>query len=216
MSPVVRISNSTYEGLKSLAEPFTDTPDSIIVHLLSFYKQHKNAGKTLQSTPNEELLSDPVVTPPSISVPKSRGQKHASPVKFYEKCIARINQKLNKHLIKNGKVTYSSSDKTTNVVLLNSKTYSSPRGKSYWYGFRPNQNEFLSSQEASFVAFGCGSENKIILIPFDRFKVFIPKLKTTNDEDGKLVHSHVFIVESKEGFDMRVGDRYEDITDFVL
>ncbi|MDA0745563.1 MAG: hypothetical protein O2954_03535 [bacterium] len=157
-----------------------------------------------------------VAAPPSISVTNNETRSHASPVKFYEKCIARINQKLDKHLIKNGRVTYSSPDKTTNVVLLNSKAYTDPRGKSYWYGFRPNQDEFLSSKESSFVAFGCGSENKIILIPFDRFREFIPELGTTNNEDGELVHSHVVIVESEEGFVMRVGDRYVDVTDYSI
>ena len=49
MSPVIRISDSTYDGLQSLAEPFKDTPDSTIARLLAFYKQYKS---TESASPN--------------------------------------------------------------------------------------------------------------------------------------------------------------------
>ncbi len=141
---------------------------------------------------------------------------HASPVNFYEKCMARVNQKLGKQFIKNGRVTYTSSDKASNVVLLNSKTYTDQGGQSFWYGFRPNQNDFLSASESSYVAFGCGSENAIILIPFERFKLFIPELGTTRDNTDAVVHSHVVIIQSNSKYNMRVGDRYIDITNYVI
>jgi hypothetical protein len=51
-------------------------------------------------------------------------RRHASPVNFYEKCVQRISQKLDKRFIKDGKVTYASSDKSTHLVLLNSKEHS--------------------------------------------------------------------------------------------
>ena len=205
---------NTINQIVELLKPIEYTRVDRIVEIVFSTSWDISSTNEPDITEQEDIVE--VETLPPISVPKNGDRKHASPVQFYEKCIARINKKLNKHLIKNGKVTYSSSDKTTNVVLLNSKTYPDSRGKSYWYGFRPNQDEFLRSQEASFVAFGCGNENKIILIPFDRFKEFIPELGTTDDEDGEIVHSHVVIVESEEGFGMRVGDRYEDITDFAL
>lgn len=153
---------------------------------------------------------------PTFPVAETSTRSHASPVKFYEKCIARINRKLGKNLIKNGRVTFTSSDKRTNVVLLNSKRYDGPSGNGYWYGFRPNQDVFLSGNESSFVAFGCGSENKIILIPFGRFREFIPELSSTSNNAGELIHSHVYIVESENGFAMRVGDRFVDIDEYSL
>ncbi len=71
MSPVVRISDSTYERLKSLAEPFTDTPDSTIARLLSFYERHKNARKTPQP--------GPVAIPDSqLATPLSASQRDLS------------------------------------------------------------------------------------------------------------------------------------------
>lgn len=140
----------------------------------------------------------------------------ASPVNFYEKCIARISRKLGKNLIKTGRVTYTSADKDTNLVLLNSKSYPEADGCGYWYGFRPNQNEFLSKSQSSFVAFGCGSEDAILLIPFNRFKKFLPKLAVTPDCEGGITHSHVVIYNSNSRYNIRVGDEHVDITEFTV
>ena len=161
-------------------------------------------------TPSEEAARDGVngATRPTGT--------HSSPVNFYEKCIARISRKLGKNLIKNGRVTYTSADKDTNVVLLNSKIYPETNGRSFWYGFRPNQDEFLSQVDSSFVAFGCGSEEAILLIPFGRFKTFLPKLGTTPDDQGGITHSHVVIINNDSQYSIRLDDEHVDVSEFVL
>jgi hypothetical protein len=68
MSPVIRISDGTYEGLQSLAEPFTDTPDSTIARLLAFYRQHKGTEIT-----SSETSQDVEVLEKSTRVPESLG-----------------------------------------------------------------------------------------------------------------------------------------------
>jgi hypothetical protein len=141
---------------------------------------------------------------------------HSSPVNFYEKCIARINRALDKNLIKNGRVAYTSSDKTTNVVLLNSKSYPEANGRGFWYGFRPNQEEFLSQTDSAFVAFGCGSEKSILLIPFSRFREFLPRLGTTPSPDGGITHSHVIISHEDSRYSLKLGDEYVDVTEFEV
>lgn len=60
MTKSVEISDSTYDRLQALAEPFTDTPDSVIVRLLSFYEQHK-----------AEPGSGPI-EPTSLPIPESQ------------------------------------------------------------------------------------------------------------------------------------------------
>jgi hypothetical protein len=146
----------------------------------------------------------------------TEARTHASPVNFYEGCINRINQELQKHFIKNGRVTYTSSDRTTNLVLLNSKAYDEDRGHSFWYGFRPNQGTFLAEGESSYVAFGCGSENAIILMPFQKLKPLLPRLLETRDEHDELVHRHVYIVEMNSRYRMKVGEDSIDITQHVI
>jgi hypothetical protein len=155
-------------------------------------------------------------TPITVEPTEGDRRTHSSPVNFYEECLSRINQRLGKNFIKNGRVTYSSSDKAVNVVLLNSKSYKDPRGRSFWYGFRPNQAEFLDDSEDAFIAFGCGSEDLILLIPFSDFKEWVPKMGSTLNDDGELVHRHVVILESEGRYTMRVGDEYVDVTEHKL
>ena len=169
------------------------------------------------AAPDEGTMAE-VIAPQSNTLAESETRTHASPVKFYEKCIARINQRLGKHFIRSGRVTYSSSDKSTNVVLLNSKAWHTLTRRGNTTGTASGQIRIRScrGQERSFVAFGCETESKVLLIPFDRFRQYLPELGTTTDESGELSHSHVVIVESGEGFAIRVGDRFEDISEFVL
>lgn len=164
-----------------------------------------------------EIDSDEEDTTP-IAVQPTAGDRrtHSSPVNFYDECLSRINQRLGKNFIKNGRVTYSSSDKAINVVLLNSKSYKDPRGRSFWYGFRPNQYEFLTKAEGAFIAFGCGSEDLILLIPFSEFNAWVPKMGSTLNDDGELVHRHVVILESDGRYTIRVGEEYVNVTKHKL
>lgn len=42
MSPVIRISDGTFERLQKHAVPFVDTPDTVIGRLLQFYESHEH------------------------------------------------------------------------------------------------------------------------------------------------------------------------------
>lgn len=56
MSPVVRIPENTYSRLKSLAEPFTDTPAIVIERLLDFHDKYtKNEISRDNSRTNDNL-----------------------------------------------------------------------------------------------------------------------------------------------------------------
>jgi hypothetical protein len=175
---------------------------------------------TSQDVSNSDEPAAPETTaseePSKVGGLSSTPGKHASPVNFYEKCVARVSRKLGKNLIKDGRVTYTSADKETHLVLLNSKTYPDGDGRGFWYGFRPNQGEFLEQSKSSFVAFGCGSEEEILLIPFSKFKKFLRNLPVTTEEDGGITHSHVIIHNSDSRFHIRIGEEYEDITQFAI
>lgn len=77
MMPTIRVEDDVFEGLKSLAEPFTDTPNSVIRRLLE--KQGVQVGKrkiipeivqatlNMSTAPADENHSEPSrLTPQSI------------------------------------------------------------------------------------------------------------------------------------------------------
>jgi hypothetical protein len=181
-----------------------------------------SASSDISSPDQDEMVSEEIaeitehkrIAPAEMTL-ASQARKHASPVNFYEKCIQRINQMLNKNFIKDGKVTYASSDKSTHLVLLNSKEHSGYGGPSFWYGFRPNQNEFLKETKSSYIAFGCGREDAIILIPFSEFEKFVPHMVASH-RDGELTHHHVLIAKSCSQFTLRLNQQMVDISKYVL
>jgi len=203
--------------ITELLKPIEYTRVDKLIDVIFYTSQDISAPENpeIRERPESSLAIGELVLPSRSDLGKEPGT-HSSPVNFYEKCIARINRKLGRNFIKNGRVTYTSADKQANVVLLNSKSYPETHGLSFWYGFRPNQDEFLSEKDASFVAFGCGSEESLLLIPFQHFKTFLSKLGTSLDSDGTLKHSHVVIFETDSKYSIRVGDKYVDISEFAI
>ena len=55
-----------------------------------------------------------------------------------------------------------------------------------------------------------------MLIPFDRFKAFLPRLGTTPDDEGGITHSHVVIINSESRYYIRLDDEHVDVSQFVF
>ena len=201
--------------ITELLKPIEYTRVDKLIDVVFYTSQDVAAPENPESPEAVDVTATEKIADSSAQTSRATGT-HASPVNFYEKCIARINHELGKNLIKNGRVTYTSSDKSTNVVLLNSKSYPEASGRGFWYGFRPNQEEFLSQARSAFVAFGCGSEESILLIPFGRFKGLLPKLATTPAPDGGITHSHVIIFNEGSRYSIRVGEKDVDVSDYLL
>ncbi len=99
------------------------------------------------------------------------------PVDFHEACINKISARLDKTFIKQSKSTFLSSDNTVGLTCAVSKNYPKKNSELYWYAFHPHQKEFLEDNSAGYVSFGCGNENKILLIPSE---VFLPLTANLN------------------------------------
>jgi len=180
-----------------------------------------SASADVAAPQDDSVPADEITLTPNTNQSTEQGadsvhvRKHASPVNFYEKCIARINEKLKKRFVKDGRVTYSSSDKTANLVILNSKEHSDRSSTYFWYGFRPNQEEFLTEKPLSYIAFGCGGEDAIVLIPFSEFQQYLPAMLETR-RNGDLTHRHVVITKTGSQFLLRLNDRAVDLSRHVL
>ncbi len=107
---------------------------------------------------------------------------HSQPVSFNEKCIARIAENLGISLTKQSRATYGTPDEATMVLCAVSKKYDRQKRHLYWFAFHPAQQERLEAAEAAYVAFGCGSERNVLLIPYNNFVAWLPELNQTVDE----------------------------------
>jgi len=141
-----------------------------------------------------------------------------APVSYHEDCIRRISAQLNKVFMKKRRSLYSNTNDDTRLVCLVSKAYikGSKKKVSYWYGFDPSHKDFLLEKKDSFVALGCGSADKVLLMPA---KFFIPLLDNMNKTESlKHSHWHVKINEKKSHLllEQPLGKESIDLTEYVI
>ena len=67
MMPTIRIDDDVFQGLKSIAEPFIDTPNSVIRRLLQEYGASNQTKEGLPSSANVEVKRDSVKTSTSLT-----------------------------------------------------------------------------------------------------------------------------------------------------
>ncbi len=115
------------------------------------------------------------------------------PVGFHDECIARVRDHLGISLIKQSRATYISDEGETVVVCAVSKTYAKQGRNEYWFAFHPHQSETLSKAKNSYTAFGCGSAEQILFIPYFQFEKYLDGLNQTIREDR--AYWHVSIVQ---------------------
>src|SRR5207248_228622 len=87
---------------------------------------------------------------------------------------------------------YAAQDGRTKVVCLVSKTYPRPSGARYWYAFRARHAEFLSGSAAAYVALGCGSPEKTVLVPAPVLTAMLPQMRQTEGPAGAYHHVEIF------------------------
>lgn len=125
----------------------------------------------------EEVKQDE--TPPEVkdksNIPKVEGSK-TTPVAFHEACIKRIQVELALPFVKRSRSGYSTPDNSVALNVSVSKEHSPESNPNYWFAFHPHQQNFLMKHALAYVAFGCGSSERLILVPY---KDFEPWLKHT-------------------------------------
>jgi len=148
----------------------------------------------------------------------SKKKAKAAPAKYHDDCIRRIEANLKKIFIKKKGNLYSTSNGDARLACLVSKAYIKgiKQKVSYWYGFDPSRRDFLLESKDAFVALGCGSADKIALMPAN---IFIPLLVNMHETKTKNNNYwHVKINEKKSHFylEQPLGQDSIDITKYVI
>lgn len=131
---------------------------------------------------------------------RKEASNREAPVSFNESCITLISSFFDKIFIKQSKATYESNDKEIGLSCAVSKLYVTKHSDLYWYAFHPHQYEFLKDYTKSFVSFGCGNPEQIILIPLSKFMELTQNMNQTTKSNGKS-YWHVKI--------HKISDEYE-------
>jgi hypothetical protein len=113
------------------------------------------------------------------------------PVSFHEECISGLENHLGCKLIERSRTTYISDNSDLRLSCAVSKAYSRGGQVHYWFGFHRNQKQFLEETTQSYVTFGCGTENNLLLIPFVEFSNFLNHMSVTEKDNRYYWHVHI-------------------------
>jgi hypothetical protein len=106
--------------------------------------------------------------------PQPAGKKGA-PASFHEACIARLEKHLRQTLVKQTRSMYATPNGETALVCPISRQYEARdrRDRGYWFTFHRYYQDYLAKRQHAFVAFGCGSSDLILVIPFRDFEPWL-------------------------------------------
>ena len=162
---------------------------------------------TTEDIKGEQLEDDE--TDEEVKTPKFK------PVSFNDACVKRIEAHLSKSFIKQSRASYVSSDGHTALICAVSKEYTRGGKTGYWFAFHPHQKDFLENANTAYVAFGCGSEETVVLIPVKEFLPMLESMNITQKEDRSYWHVQIhrsdkkLTLHRKHGADPINVTRYE-------
>lgn len=144
------------------------------------------------------------------------GDTKAPPVAFHEACVQRIQSRLGVLLVKRSRAGYSSPDKTVALNCSVSKEHNPDTHPNYWFAFHPHQQAFLRQYPKAYVAFGCGTSARLLLIPYADFEPWLEDMWTTSNNDR--IYWHVVIYREDNAYTLRrkKGAKPIDVTPHLL
>lgn len=136
---------------------------------------------------------------------------------FHAEVIPRLEQRFGSPLVQKSRVLWSSSNNSILVSCQVSKKYEH-RSQDFWFGLKRATKEALDAHPNSYCAFGLGSPDCVILVPYRRLAENLEYLNTTPHKDGGVFHWHVSFRESFGHLELLLSPKADnlDVTEFLL
>jgi hypothetical protein len=139
-----------------------------------------------------------------------------TPVRFHDKCMDRIEATLATSFIKESRTLYRAPLTDTRVLVAVSREHGTKAAQNYWFAFHPHQLEELKNASSAYVAFGCGSADKLFLIPLSHFEPHLSKTWTTERDDRMYWHVRIQQRAGKHQWALKKGSTNVDIDRFLV
>lgn len=164
----------------------------------------------------EDIRQDEAIDSEVVPTDKRSKEPKFTPVAFHESCISRIQAHLDKTLIKRTRTQYSSADKSILVNCAVSKEHSPDTNPYYWFAFHLHHKETLEHSAKAFIGFGCGSSERILLIPFLDFEKWLDGLWITQTNDRFYWHVMINRSNGKYTLQRKKSEKPIDLTKYLL
>jgi len=139
------------------------------------------------------------------------------PANFHSLVLDRLQGHFKSDFVKQSRVLWLTSDRNNLISCQVSKKYSD-RNMNYWFGLKQTTQRPLKEHENSYCAFGLGSQDNILVIPYDFIAKYLDGFFTSPKPDGSVLHWHIRFVDSPTGVNMLVDrDRVPiDVTRYKI
>jgi uncharacterized protein with ParB-like and HNH nuclease domain len=188
----------TQEWNSSLSNaPFPEKKDKLATHALrlnsDYFSQNIERWDANAIVERARLLTDKIIEIwPSLKEDKSEHEESKNYAEFYAGCIERVQRHLGQVLLRLDDVYYVSADKQCKVVCTVSKEYPREGEIEYWFGLQTAQRKFLMGAPVQYVAHGCGSPSKVMVIPLKQYEPLIENMLTTGEGDRRYWHVKIY------------------------
>jgi hypothetical protein len=194
------------DKIHSVLRPREFTRLDEIVDLLFSTAEDLKQEQVVESEPeNEEETIRPIDRKPKFI-----------PVAFHDACVRRIEKELGTSLVKRSRATFAAVDQNLRVICAISREHVRSGTPSYWFAFHPHQSEYLLGAQRSYVAFGCGSEQQLLLIPYSDFANWLEGMNETTTKDRTYKHVSIFYADNKFELVRKHGWSRIDLTLYLV
>jgi hypothetical protein len=138
------------------------------------------------------------------------------PVAFNDSVARRVADSIGVPLLKRTRALFSSPDNETRVVCVASREYDESSSKGYWFAFHPHQKETLQEVPVGYAAFGCGSAERIVLIPIADLSLLLEGLNQTIKPGRTYWHVTLATTEGRLMLLRKKGLSRIDLSKYVL
>jgi hypothetical protein len=138
---------------------------------------------TAKDVQSEEEVGTPETDDEIIQTPRVAANFHPS-------ILPRLERHFGSALVKQGRVLWSAPDNSILLSCQVSKEFDR-NDMQFWFGLKRSTEERLAQNENSFCAFGLGTPDRVVLLPFSVLRNQLGGLFTSPEDDGSVRHWHI-------------------------
>ena len=148
---------------------------------------------------------------------ESDGEQDGEMASFHAEIIPRLEARFGNPLERRSRALWSSSDDSILVSCQVSKKYEG-RSQDFWFGLKRATKEALDAHPNAYCAFGLGSPDDVVLLPYRILADNLERLNTTPHKDGGVFHWHISFRESFGHMELLLSPKADniDVTEFLL
>lgn len=136
---------------------------------------------------------------------------------FHAAILPRLEKHFSQPLVKRSRVQWGSADDQLLLSCQVSKLFKTGNAD-FWFGLKRTTYETLQEHKNSYCAFGLGSPERVVLIPFSVLAQHLDGFFTSPDSEGGVLHWHVRFANTNKGVALLMQrDKSElDVTEYLL